>query len=69
MEYICCLHCRSMERNYVEAIECTVEIWMNQTYLQEKLDLQIYLTKISVILRNLKNNEMRNTGVWKLSTL
>ena len=38
-EYICSIHCRSMEKNDVEVIEYGSEIWINQKHLEEKLDI------------------------------
>ena len=36
---------------------------------KKNLVLQIYLTKLNIIPQNSSKNEMRNTKVWKLSTL
>ena len=53
-EYICSIHCRSMEKNDVEVIEYGSEIWINQNHLQKNLILQILLTELSIVLQNLK---------------
>ena len=41
-------------KNDVEAIEYSAKIWINQSHLQEKLDIQIFLTELSIILTNLQ---------------
>ena len=38
-EYICSIHCRSMEKKDVGIIEYGSEIWINQKHLEKKLDI------------------------------
>ena len=53
-EYICSIHCRSTKKKDVEIIEYGSEMWINQKHLKKNLILQILLTKLNIILQNLK---------------
>ena len=54
---------KAWRKNGVEAIDCSGKIWLNQGYLQEKLDIRNISEELSIILMNLKKNEMQNTRV------
>ena len=52
-EYICFIHCRSMEKKWCWS--CRIYWWnMDKSKRSWKLLLQMYLTKINVILQNVK---------------
>ena len=63
-EYIFSIHCRSMEKNDVEVIEHGGEIWINQKYLEKKLDIANIADRTQYYSPEFKNNEMRNTRFW-----
>ena len=66
-EYICFIHCKSMEKNDVKVIEYGSEIWINQKQLEKNLILQILLTELSIILQNLKKWDVKCKSVVNIN--
>ena len=53
-----------MEKNDVEVIEHGGEIWINQKYLEKKLDIAYIADRTQYYSPEFKNNKMRNTRFW-----
>ena len=52
------------KKNDVEVIEHGGEIWINQKYLEKKLDIANIADRTQYYSPEFKNNEMRNTRFW-----
>ena len=64
-EYICSIHCRSMEKkNDVEVMEYGREIRIDQKHLEKKLDIANIADRTQYYSSEFKKNGMRNTRKW-----